>query len=275
MIYASSRFQAFRRASLVYTLSGVLLFGGLLALYGRQYGWFQRSLTVLLVLPTSQGVRIGTPVQLSGLPVGVLAEQTLLPDGRVQLELRIPDRYRAWISPRSKATIVRDGLLGEVVVELSPAPMPVAAVPVRFSVATTEASPGLNTLLSGLEATRLDLQKLLLASTRVSERDVPAALAQLRSSLAAGGAAATTIQRELPPTAARVRSTLATADRTAAAAEQTANQARLTLRELSPELRQSVQEFSSLIRRVNGILKQLDGVLGPVDQPPSGPSAPP
>ena len=268
------RFIAFHRVSLLFSLSGVILLGGILTLYGRQYGWFERSLRIRLVVPSSQGLRVGTPVQLSGLRIGVLDRLSLLPDGRVQLELRVPDRYRAWVSPRSTATIGQDGLLGDSVVALSAAPMPPASVPRRFSL-KTRLTPGIDSLLVGLEATRVDLQKLLVSSTKVTEREIPASLAQLRGSLASGTAVATTVNRELPPTAAQLRQTLSTASRTAESAQGTADQVQQAVREIRPDLRQALVEFTGAMRRTNGLLEQFSGVLQPADRPVSPSSAGP
>ena len=266
MTRTPARFLAFHRASLTFALSGALLLAGVLALYGRQYGWFERSLLIRLVMANSQGLRIGTPVQLSGLRIGVLDRLDLLPDGRVALDLRVPDRYRAWLSPRSTATIGRDGLLGDGVVELTAAPMPPATVPSRFMV-SSRVTPGVDTLLAGLEATRADVQKLLASSTRVTDREVPAALAQFRSSLASGTAVSATINRELPPTAAQLRATLATADRTAQAAESTADQAQQTMREVRPDLRQALSDFAAAMRRTNALMEQVHGFLQPASAP--------
>lgn len=268
MTRTPGRFLAFHRASLSFALSGALLLVGVLALYGRQYGWFERSLRIRLVVPNSQGLRIGTPVQLSGLRIGVLDRLSLLADGRVQLELRVPDRYRAWLSPRSTATIGRDGPLGDPLVELSAAPMPAATVPSTFQV-VARTTPGMDTLVAGLEATRADLQKLLASSTRVTDREVPAALAQFRSSLASGTAVSATINRELPPTAAQLRATLATADRTAQATEATADQAQQMLKEVRPELNQALIDFAAAMRRTNGLLEQITGFLQPASSRPA------
>ena len=285
------RFAAFHRTSLAFTLSGGVLLGGILTLYGRQYGWFEQSLRIRMVVASSQGLRIGTPVQLSGLRIGVLDRLTLLPDGKVELELRVPERYRPWLSPRSAASIGRDGLLGDSVVELRAAPMPSGSVPRSFSVAS-QPTPGLDMLLSGLEATRTDLhkllvsstrvtdrdipaslsqlQKLLVSSTRVTDREIPASLSQLQTTLASGTAVSATINRELPPTAAQLRATLSTGSRTAQAAEGTADQVQQTVREIRPDLRQALLEFTGAMRRTSALLEQFNGILQP-----AGPSAEP
>ncbi|MFM7312286.1 MAG: MlaD family protein, partial [Cyanobium sp.] len=263
------------RSSLAFTISGLFLLGGLLFLYGRQYGWFERSLAIRLVVPSSQGLRIGTPVQLSGLRIGVLDRIRLLPDGTVELKLRVPERYRPWLSPRSTALIGRDGLLGDGLIELTAAPMPGTPLPSSFEL-TARTTPGVDSLLTGLEATRGDLQRLLVSSTRVTDREVPSTLAQLRSSLASGTSVSSTINRELPPTAAQLRETLAAVQGTAAAAEGTAESVGRTVQDVNPELRQALSEFAKAMRRTNGLLERFSVLFEPapprVDPPAPQPS---
>lgn len=261
------------RASLIFSLSGLLLLAGLLLVYVRQNGWLEKSLTIRMVVPNSQGLRPGTPVRLSGLRIGVLDRIKLLPDGRVALQLRVPERYRPWLSPNSVAAIGRDGLLGDGLIELTPAPTPGRQVPSSFAVAT-QISPGLDSLVSGLEATRGDLQRLLVSGTRLADRDVPTTLAQLRSTLVTGSLVGNSINRELPPTAAQLRQTLATTRETVAAAGGTAASLDRSVREVSPDLRQALLEFGLVMRRTNDLLDKFTYLLQPVvrsveDSPPS------
>ena len=277
MTTPASRSPSFKRASLIFALSGVLLLAGLLMVYVRQNGWWEKSLTIRMVVPSSEGLRPGTPVRLSGLRIGVLDRLKLLPDGRVELQLRIPERYRAWLSPSSIASIGRDGLLGDGLIELTAAPTPGRAVPSSFAVAT-EFSPGLESLLTGLESTRGDLQRLLVSSTRVTNQELPSTLAQLRSTLATGTAVARSLDRELPPTAAQLRQTLATTRGTVAAAGGTAASLDRSVREVSPELRQALQEFAQVMQRTNALLDKFTYLLQPVlrsVEPPPSPSPPP
>lgn len=277
MNHASVRFAAFLRPSLAFTVSGVFLLGGLLFLYGRHYGWFERSLAIHLVVPSSQGLRIGTPVQLSGLRIGVLDRIRLLPDGTVELKLRVLERYRPWLSPRSMALIGRDGLLGDGLIELTAAPMPGTPLPTSFMVTAKTTSPDVASLLTGLEATRGDLQRLLVSSTRVTDREVPITLAQLRSSLASGTSVSSTINREIPPTAAQLRETLVAVKGTAVAAEGTTESVGRTMQDVNPELRQALSEFAKAMSRTNGLLERFSVLFEPaphrVDPPAPQPSA--
>jgi len=261
---------AYRRSSLLFGLSGGGLFLAVLALFVAQQGWFERQFHVRVVAPTSMGLSVGTPVRLSGLRVGVLERINLLPDGRVTLLLRIPDRYRAWISPRSTARISPDSLLSQSAVDLIAAPINPARVPQEFQVAYTRAS-GLEELISGAEITRKELNGLLRSTQRIADKELPAALKGVQGVMASSNALAGTIQREIPPTTAELRSTLRTFDETGRAASRTSNAVERTVTELNPELKASLQEFAQLMARSNALLRGLQGFLEPAGRPATSP----
>ncbi|MEB3235573.1 MAG: MlaD family protein [Cyanobacteriota bacterium] len=265
---------AYRRSSLLFGLSGGLLFLAVLALFVAQQGWFQRQFYVRVVAPTSLGLAVGTPVRLSGLRVGVLERIQLLPDGRVTLSLRIPDRYRAWISPRSTARISTDSLLSQSAVDLTAAPTNPAQVPQEFQVAYSRAS-GLEELIRGAEATRKELNGLLRSTQRIADKELPAALKGIEGVMASSNALAGTINREVPPTTAELRATLRTFDQTGRAATRTSDAVERTLVDLRPDLKTALQEMAQLMARSNALLKGLQGLLEPARSSPTGPAQPP
>ena len=64
------------------------------------------------------GVSIGTPVRVSGVKVGAVAEQGLDPDFRAVTSLRISDQVA--LPADSSAAIRTDGLLGSKYIEIGP-----------------------------------------------------------------------------------------------------------------------------------------------------------
>lgn len=259
---------AYRRSSLLFGLSGGALLLAVLALFVAQQGWFEHQFRVRVVAPTSMGLSVGTPVRLSGLRVGVLERITLLRDGRVTLSLRIPDRYRAWISPRSTARISTDTLLSQSAVDLTAAPMDPALVPPSFTVAYTRAA-GLAELITGADATRKELNGLLRSTQRIADKDLPAALQGVQGVMASSDALAATINREIPPTTAELRTTLRTVEQTGRDASRTSDQVQQTLVALRPDLQASLREFALLMARSNALLQGLQGFLEPVSGPAS------
>lgn len=258
------------RSTWLFGLSGGLLLTAVLTLLVVQQGWLERQFRVQVVAPSSLGLAVGTPVRLSGLRVGVLERISLLPDGRVTLLLRIPDRFRAWISPRSKATIRTDSVLSNSAVELTAAPMALDQVPRQFQVAYNRSS-GLQELISGAETTRQELSSLLRSTQRIADRELPAALRGVQSVSVSSQALAATLNREIPPTTAELRTTLRTFDQTGKAASRTSDQVERTLVELSPELKATLKEFAQVMARSNALLRGLQGWLEPVGRPASPP----
>ena len=262
--------SADRRASLLFALSGGLLVAAVLALVVVQQGWLERQFRVRVVAPTSGGLTAGAPVRLSGLRVGVVEAIDLLPDGRVTLSLRIPDHYRAWITPRSTARITADSLLANGGVDLVAAPMDPARVPTRFTVASSRAA-GLEDLISGAESTRRELNDLVRSTHRIADRELPAALRGVQGAMAGSTALAGAIERQIPPTTAGLRRTLQTFDQTGRSAARTSSEVERTLVELRPDLRAALQDLAQLLARSNALLRGLQGWLEPATAPTTAP----
>ena len=264
------QFRAYRRSSLLFGLSGGLMLLAALALLVVQQGWFQRQFRVQVVAPSSLGLSVGTPVRLSGIRIGVIDRISLLPSGQVSLSLRIPDRYRAWISPRSTAMLNSESLLASSGVELTPAPMDPAQVPETF-VVPFRTSGGLSELISGAEATRRELTALVRSTQRIADKDLPATLKGVQGVMASSTNLAATINREIPPTTQDLRTTLRTFDQTGRAASRTSDAVERTLLELQPDLKLALQEMTQLMARSNALLRNVQGLLEPASSPAAKP----
>ena len=106
--------------------SGLLLLIVLLIGVGREQHWGERSFRVHLRTPTAQGLKPGMVVKLSGLPVGRVTDLSLQEDATVAIELRIDERYRRLIGPKSLAYQSQDGLVGDSYIALTPQPQATA-----------------------------------------------------------------------------------------------------------------------------------------------------
>ena len=79
---------------------------------------FRRKYQVLMFAPEAQGIRIGAPVRLDGMPVGSvvkidLANNSIDHNRRIELELRIERRFQDMIRAESTASFATEGLLGD------------------------------------------------------------------------------------------------------------------------------------------------------------------
>jgi len=107
----------------------------------RQVGWFVvigigAIITILLVTslrtdvfakkfyltfsPTSAAAfYVGQPVKFQGFTIGRVGDMELLSEGKVMITLRLLERYRGMVHQNGVARIVKEGLIGEQVVEIT------------------------------------------------------------------------------------------------------------------------------------------------------------
>jgi ABC-type transporter Mla subunit MlaD len=271
---SASPFPAFQGRSFLFLLSGLALLLGVLVLWGYRLGWFQPSLRVSLISGSSLGLLPGTPVRVSGLHVGVIDAVDLLADGRVRLNLKIDDRFRPWVTPRSQAFLVRPSLLGSGGVDITPAPMQGRRHHDHFTI-TAQNTADLESFLAGAATTQADLQSLIRSTHRIASRELPHTIQELAAVLASVNQVGATVnqalpatvqelhgtlrqgqqstqlfQRELPPTLAQVRDTLGVFRRTGGSVDQVAAQSQLSL-----------EELMALLRRLNRVVSRIDTIL--------------
>jgi len=230
--------------------------GVLLALaiqFGRHQGLFEPQIIIELKVPNGQGLRPGSPVRLSGVTVGLIESLALRPTGEVALRLRLPARYKGLVSPSSVGRITQDSLLGDRLIDLTAAPRPAAGIPDTFAVGY-RAVPTIEQLMVGVETSRQQLNRALASSNRLARTDLPASLRQLRITLAKGAMASDTLTRELPPTAAAVR-------RTGASAQEATQSLTTSLEQIKPELLNTLREVEDAAGQTRLLLEGLNGLL--------------
>jgi phospholipid/cholesterol/gamma-HCH transport system substrate-binding protein len=238
-------------------LGGGALVLGLVVFTAYRHGVFERQLHISVKVPDAQGLRPGSRVILSGVPVGALRQLEVQGDGRVLLKLRVPFRYRGVVSPASSVSIAQDYLMGDQELNLRPAPAPAASVPDRFEVPYRGAG-SLEDLLAGVQSTVAQLERLLVTGERLGQGELPRTLQQLQTSLRQADALTGSLQRELPPTAAVLR-------QTGRDASSTAREARSTLREAGSTVREARLASSELVRTLVQVRPELSRALLQVD----------
>ena len=270
----------YRRSSILFGLTGGLIFCAALAVFLSQQVWFQRQLTIHVITPSSLGLVTGTPVRMSGLRIGVLDSMKLLPNGHVNLILKVPLRYRAWLSPRSIAKISADSLFSQSYVELSPAPAVPSSVPLSFKVAYLKTT-SLEDLLLGAQRTQIQLSSLLASTRRVTDKSLPSTLKgvnnlmqsssdlsnmvskELPSVINSSSSLAKTIQKEVPPTTMQLRSALRSVEQTAESAKITSLESQRLITEIRPEIKASMLELRKTLSQSNKLLQDLQFFISP------------
>jgi len=119
------------RAALLLALT-LLLMTAFLAyvLYAR--GFFEHQQSLILVTDDSTGVAVGMDMTYAGFPVGRVARIRLADDGKVHIQVQVPDSEARWLRVSSVFTL-ESGLIGATRLraysgDLSDSPLPDGAV---------------------------------------------------------------------------------------------------------------------------------------------------
>lgn len=98
------------------TMAGIV---AVIVLIGVERDVFTKKFRIHFIAESGTGLIEGMPVKLSGFRVGRVKELELADDARVRVTLEINKRYRKWIRRGSMASLVKEGFIGEAVVEIS------------------------------------------------------------------------------------------------------------------------------------------------------------
>ena len=294
----------------LFLLSGGLLLLALLVAIGGERRWGEPHFTVELVASSADGLQKGMEVRLSGLPIGRVESLELQRDARVAVILRINDRYRHLVGPRSRARSGMVGLVGQSFITLTPDPSSDGEGSKRpLPPLAYDPPPDLNQLIADLSHSRKELDQTLALTTTLLRRQVPSSLGSLErstarlstsmgdlSSMAKTLSSETrrtvpsvrrltgSLQRESGQLAPALRRTLAKADQTMRRADQTAASATTVSREATVLLQQArpalipalqnVQEITGAAQRLVRFLSGL-GLLEPGTGTPRSPRTTP
>jgi len=279
--------------------SGLVVVIALVVASAREQGWGTRQVELRLRSTSADGLRAGQEVRISGLPVGQVRTLQLRPDARVDVLLTVQERHASLIGPRSIASLGQEGLVGDHFVVISADPQPGGkASAVNGRLLPYEQPLAINNLINRLAASQVELQRTLQNTNRLTAKDLPLTLREMRRGLAGIQTLTTTLDREAAATAPQLRAgisginrlsgtldretrattpqlrqTLQQLNRTGDSAEQTAQEARQLLRQSQPLLISSLREIEGLSRSLNGLLKGLMALAGS-EPPPSGKLSP-
>ncbi len=271
----------------LFLLSGGLLLLALLVGIGRDRRWGEAQFTVDVIAPRADGLQEGMEVRLSGLPIGRVESVELQRDARVAVQLRINDRYRPLVGPRSRAQSGQVGLVGPTFLALTPDPRPAGETSRRpLPPLTYDPPPDLNQLIADLAQSRARLDQTLAQASTLLSRQVPSSLGSLErsttrlsgsmgdlSSMAKTLSSETqrtvpsvrtltgTLQGEAVKVGPAVRRTLARADQTLVRADQTADSAETLSREATELLRQARPVLIPTLENVREITGAADRLV--------------
>lgn len=89
------------------------------ALIGLQKGYFTKKYNLHFTVDRGTGFVKGMPVKLSGFRIGRITSISLNDQAMVDISTEIDSKYRKWIRSDSTVKLVKEGLVGDNIVEIS------------------------------------------------------------------------------------------------------------------------------------------------------------
>ncbi len=102
---------------IVVAVAGVLLG---IAFIGVQQDLFTAKTNLRFIAESGQGINEGMAVKLSGFKIGKITRLELNDVARVEVSMSINNQYIRWIHTDSKARLVKEGLIGDSIIEIVP-----------------------------------------------------------------------------------------------------------------------------------------------------------
>jgi phospholipid/cholesterol/gamma-HCH transport system substrate-binding protein len=114
-----SRFANLGRKLAIFAALAVGLVALAVFMIGRERDLFTKKYDLRFSVPKGTGFITGMPVKLSGFRIGRVKSLALNEQAGVDIVLQIDQQYQKWIKRDSRAKLVKEGLIGETVIEVS------------------------------------------------------------------------------------------------------------------------------------------------------------
>jgi phospholipid/cholesterol/gamma-HCH transport system substrate-binding protein len=125
---------------------------------GIQQGVFASTTKIYFVTDSGQDINERMAVQLSGFKIGHVVQLALTETAKVRVTLSINDKYMQWVRSDSKARLLKEGLIGDAIIEISPGSEKGKPLS-EGGVVVFERAPGLNDVVGNLYAEIVPLIK--------------------------------------------------------------------------------------------------------------------
>jgi phospholipid/cholesterol/gamma-HCH transport system substrate-binding protein len=114
------RFRRLSRRIGVFLLVAAAGVVGTLVFIGVQQELFTAKTRILFFTDSGRGIVQGMAVKLSGFNIGRVRRLSLTKEAKVKVMLEINTEYMKWVRQDSKARLLKEGLIGDSVIEISP-----------------------------------------------------------------------------------------------------------------------------------------------------------
>lgn len=144
-----ARFKGLERKIGVFVLVAVVGILFAVASIGIQQGVFASTTKIYFVTDSGQDINERMAVKLSGFKIGHVVRLALTETAKVRVTLSINDKYMQWVRSDSKASLLKEGFIGDAVIEISPGSDKNGPLP-EESVIVFEREPGLTDVVNNL-----------------------------------------------------------------------------------------------------------------------------
>jgi phospholipid/cholesterol/gamma-HCH transport system substrate-binding protein len=104
----------------IFVILGVLIFTVAVYLIGQKQHMFSETFEIAAHFNNVNGLQPGNNVRFSGINAGSVTEVNFLNDSTIEVRMRIRESLRQHIKQNALATIGTDGLMGNMIVNISP-----------------------------------------------------------------------------------------------------------------------------------------------------------
>lgn len=101
---------------IIAALSGIV---GVILFIVAESDLFKSTYAVKLTAPKGTGFSQGMPIKLSGFRIGRVKSITLNDSAAVEVVMQIDRKYRKWIRLDSVARLIKEGMIGDYIIEIS------------------------------------------------------------------------------------------------------------------------------------------------------------
>jgi len=113
------RFRHLKRKVAVFAAAAIVVVAVVILLIGKENDLFTKKYQLKVTVEKGTGFTRGMQVKLSGFRIGRLKSISLNEEARVDLVLLIDQKYQKWIRKDSTAKLVKEGLVGDAIIEVS------------------------------------------------------------------------------------------------------------------------------------------------------------
>lgn len=113
------RFKHLERKIGLFLLTALIGLALVVALVGMQRGFFTKKYTLHFTVDRGTGFSTGMPVKLSGFRIGRITDLALNEQAMVEITIEVEQKYAKWIRSDSTAKLVKEGLVGDSIVEVA------------------------------------------------------------------------------------------------------------------------------------------------------------